>query len=76
MDPLTAPRRRLDEIDGFRVQEIFREIIAMSLKAQEEALLRRRCPHLRVLGTYPARTTADGAVDRVRSGTNHATKGL
>jgi len=27
--------------------------------------LRRRCPYLRVLGTYPARTTADGAVDRV-----------
>jgi len=28
-------------LDGFRVQEIFREIIAMSLKAQEEAMLRR-----------------------------------
>ena len=28
-------------LDGFRSQEIFREIIAMSLKAQEEALLRR-----------------------------------
>jgi chorismate mutase/prephenate dehydratase len=28
-------------IDGFRTHEIYREIIAMSLKAQEEALLRR-----------------------------------
>jgi chorismate mutase/prephenate dehydratase len=28
-------------LDGFRTHEIFREIIAMSLKAQEEALLRR-----------------------------------
>ena len=28
-------------LDEFRVQEIFREIIAMSLKAQEEALLHR-----------------------------------
>lgn len=28
-------------LDAFRVQEIFREIIAMSLKAQEDALLRR-----------------------------------
>lgn len=32
------------------------------------AELRRACPYLRVLGTYPARTTAAGAVDRVRSG--------
>ena len=31
------------------------------------AELRRTCPYLRVLGTYPARTTADGAVDRVRA---------
>ena len=31
------------------------------------AELRRSCPYLRVLGTYPARTTADGAVDRVRA---------
>ena len=30
------------------------------------AALRRLCPYLRVLGTYPARTTADGTVDRVR----------
>ena len=29
---------------------------------------RRRCPYLRSLGTYPARTTGDGTVDRVRSG--------
>jgi len=28
-------------LDGFRTHEIFREIIAMSLKAQEEALLHR-----------------------------------
>ena len=28
-------------LDGFRTNEIFREIIAMSLKAQEEALLKR-----------------------------------
>ena len=28
-------------IDEFRTQEIFREVIAMSLKAQEEALLKR-----------------------------------
>jgi len=31
------------------------------------AELRRSCPYLRVLGTYPARTTADGTVDRVRA---------
>ena len=30
------------------------------------AALRRECPYLRVLGSYPARTTADGAVDRMR----------
>lgn len=29
------------------------------------AELRRDCPTLRVLGSYPARTTADGAVDRL-----------
>ena len=29
------------------------------------AELRRDCPSLRVLGSYPARTTADGAVDRM-----------
>ncbi len=28
------------------------------------AELRRECPYLRVLGSYPARTTAAGAVDR------------
>jgi len=27
--------------------------------------LRRMCPYLRVLGSYPARTTSDGAVDRM-----------
>jgi len=31
------------------------------------AELRRLCPYLRVLGTYPARTTLDGTVDRVRA---------
>jgi chorismate mutase/prephenate dehydratase len=31
------------------------------------AELRRTCPYLRVLGTYPARTTTDGTVDRVRA---------
>ena len=34
------------------------------------AELRRTCPYLRVLGTYPARTTADGAVDRIRAFTD------
>jgi chorismate mutase/prephenate dehydratase len=29
------------------------------------AELRRECPYLRVLGSYPARTTADGSVDRI-----------
>jgi chorismate mutase/prephenate dehydratase len=29
------------------------------------AELRRMCPYLRVLGSYPARTTGDGAVDRM-----------
>jgi chorismate mutase/prephenate dehydratase len=29
------------------------------------AELRRQCPYLRVLGSYPARTTTDGAVDRM-----------
>jgi prephenate dehydratase len=33
------------------------------------AELRRRCPYLRVLGTYAARTTSDGAVDRLHTGT-------
>ncbi len=28
------------------------------------AWLRRLCPYLTVLGSYPARTTAAGAVDR------------
>jgi prephenate dehydratase len=28
------------------------------------AALRRECPYLRVFGSYPARTTAAGAVDR------------
>ena len=32
--------------------------------AQAVAELRRECPYLRVLGSYPARTTAAGAVDR------------
>ncbi len=32
-------------LDGFRTHEIFREIIAMSLKAQEEALLHREQVH-------------------------------
>ena len=31
------------------------------------AELRRECPYLRVLGSYPARTTADGAVDRMEA---------
>jgi chorismate mutase/prephenate dehydratase len=30
------------------------------------AALRRECPYLKVLGSYPARTTAAGQVDRVR----------
>jgi chorismate mutase/prephenate dehydratase len=30
------------------------------------AALRRECPYLRVFGSYPARTTAAGAVDRYR----------
>lgn len=36
---------------------------AMSRLAIAE--LRRECPYLKVLGSYPARTTAAGAVDRV-----------
>jgi chorismate mutase/prephenate dehydratase len=32
------------------------------------AELRRECPYLRVLGSYPARTTAAGAVDRYSEG--------
>jgi len=39
------------------------------------AELRRICPYLRVLGTYPARTTADGTVDRVRASTPTEPKG-
>jgi len=39
------------------------------------AELRRTCPYLRVLGTYPARTTADGTVDRVRASTAPEPKG-
>jgi chorismate mutase / prephenate dehydratase len=39
------------------------------------AELRRTCPYLRVLGTYPARTTADGTVDRVRASTPTEAKG-
>jgi len=44
------------DIDGSLGQE------ATSLALAE---LRRQCPYLRVLGSYPARTTADGAVDRM-----------
>jgi chorismate mutase/prephenate dehydratase len=40
-----------------------------SIQAEATSLavaeLRRECPYLRVLGSYPARTTADGAVDRM-----------
>ncbi len=40
-----------------------------SIQAEPTSLavaeLRRECPYLRVLGSYPARTTADGAVDRM-----------
>lgn len=40
-----------------------------SLKTESSQLalaeLRRECPYLRVLGCYPARTTTDGAVDRM-----------
>jgi len=39
------------------------------------AELRRMCPYLRVLGTYPARTTADGAVDRIRGSSQTRAKG-
>jgi chorismate mutase/prephenate dehydratase len=42
------------------------------LISEEAALaiaeLRRECPSLRVLGSYPARTTAGGAVDRMHGG--------
>jgi chorismate mutase/prephenate dehydratase len=42
-----------------------------TLESNDAALaiaeLRRNCPYLRVLGTYPARTTPDGTVDRVRA---------
>ncbi|HSN55564.1 MAG TPA: prephenate dehydratase [Candidatus Sulfomarinibacteraceae bacterium] len=43
-----------------------------SLAGESAALavaeLRRECPYLRVLGSYPARTTAAGAVDRTHGG--------
>jgi chorismate mutase/prephenate dehydratase len=43
-----------------------------SLSSESAALaiaeLRRECPYLRVLGSYPARTTAAGAMDRYREG--------
>jgi len=39
------------------------------------AELRRMCPYLRVLGTYPARTTIDGAVDRIRASSDATKKG-
>jgi chorismate mutase/prephenate dehydratase len=39
-----------------------------SLESESAALaiaeLRRECPYLRIFGSYPARTTAAGAVDR------------
>ncbi len=38
------------------------------------AELRRECPELRVLGSYPARTTADGSVDRVGGSAGGKTK--
>ena len=47
---------------------LFYADIEGSVEADAVALaiaeLRRECPYLRVLGSYPARTTADGAVDR------------
>jgi chorismate mutase/prephenate dehydratase len=38
--------------------------VASDGAAMAIAELRRECPYLRVLGSYPARTTAAGAVDR------------
>jgi chorismate mutase/prephenate dehydratase len=38
--------------------------VATDATALALAALRRECPYLRVLGSYPARTTAAGAVDR------------
>jgi chorismate mutase/prephenate dehydratase len=38
--------------------------VASDSVAMAVAELRRECPYLRVLGSYPARTTAAGAVDR------------
>ncbi len=38
--------------------------VAIDAVALAIAELRRECPYLRVLGSYPARTTAAGAVDR------------
>jgi chorismate mutase/prephenate dehydratase len=47
---------------------LFYADIEGSVAADDTALaiagLRRECPYLRVLGSYPARTTAAGAVDR------------
>jgi len=47
---------------------LFYADIEGSVKSDDAALavaeLRRECPYLRVLGSYPARTTAAGAVDR------------
>jgi chorismate mutase/prephenate dehydratase len=42
--------------------------VASDNAAMAIAELRRECPYLRVLGSYPARTTAAGAVDRYSEG--------
>ena len=51
---------------------LFYADIEGSMASDDAALaiaeLRRECPYLRVLGSYPARTTAAGAVDRYSEG--------
>jgi len=78
MKDLEKLRGRLDRLDRHLVEALSERLQTVAqiarLKAEgmrflrdhdREAELRRECPYLRVLGSYAARTTADGVVDRM-----------
>ncbi len=43
----------------------FEASLASDVAGRAVAEMRRECPYLKVLGSYPARTTTAGAVDRL-----------
>ena len=64
---LSEGRRLTGDLSGAveTLEEGWMELEGRESAALAVAELRRECPSLRVLGSYPARTTADGAVDRM-----------